>query len=86
MATFGEHAAAVQIPEDDCVVCKSWPLADRWARRQVTEWLPVGDDQPMCDECMMTSWQRLIWMSHAAEPSEDAAFPGLAAPPRRAIR
>jgi hypothetical protein len=60
LATFGEHAAAMPIPEDDCVVCKSWSPADRWARRQITEWLPVGDDQPVCDECMMTSWQRLI--------------------------
>ena len=60
MATFGEQAAAMLIPEDDCVVCKSWPPADRWARRQVTEWQPVGDDQPVCDECMMMSWQRLI--------------------------
>jgi hypothetical protein len=47
------------IPEDDCVVCKSWPSADRWARRQVTEWLPVSDDQPVCDECVLTTWQRL---------------------------
>ena len=60
LATFGEQAAAMPIPEDDCVVCKSWPPADRWARRQVTEWQPVGDDQPVCDECMMMSWQRLI--------------------------
>jgi hypothetical protein len=59
-ATFGEHAAVMPIPEDDCVVCRSWPAADRWARRQITEWLPVGDDQPVCEECMMTSWQRLI--------------------------
>ena len=48
------------IPEDDCVVCRSWPAADRWARRQITEWQPVSDDQPVCDECMMTSWQRLV--------------------------
>ena len=30
------------------------------ARRQITEWQPVSDDQPVCDECMMTTWQRLI--------------------------
>jgi hypothetical protein len=59
-ATFGEHAPAMPIPEDDCVVCKSWRLADRWARRRITEWLPLGDDQPVCEECMMISWQRLI--------------------------
>ena len=59
-ATFGEQHATMPIPEDDCVVCKSWSPAERWARRQVTEWQPVGDDQPVCDECTMTSWQRLI--------------------------
>jgi hypothetical protein len=48
------------IPENDCVVCKGWRPADRWARRRITEWLPVGDDQPVCEECMMISWQRLI--------------------------
>jgi hypothetical protein len=32
----------------------------RWARRQITEWQPVSDDQPKCDKCMMTSWQRLV--------------------------
>ena len=26
-ATFGEHTAAMPIPEDDCVVCRSWPAA-----------------------------------------------------------
>jgi hypothetical protein len=52
----------VPIPEDDCVVCGRWLPAERWARRQTTEWLPVGDDRPMCDECMMTSWQRaIVW-------------------------
>ena len=48
------------IPEDDCVVCGRWPPAERWARRQITEWLPVGDDEPVCDECMLTFWRRLI--------------------------
>jgi hypothetical protein len=37
-----------------------WPPTDRWARRQITEWLPVGDDEPVCDECMLTFWRRLI--------------------------
>jgi hypothetical protein len=37
----------MSIPEDDCVVCGHWPPAERWARRQITEW-------PVCDECMMT--------------------------------
>jgi hypothetical protein len=48
------------IPEDDCVVCGRWRPADRWARRQITEWLPVGDDEPVCDECMMAFWRRVI--------------------------
>jgi hypothetical protein len=65
-ATFAEHAAVMAIPENDCVACKGWRPADRWARRRVTEWLPVGDDQPVCEECMMTSWQRLIvWDARA---------------------
>ena len=50
----------MSIPEDDCVVCGRWPPAERWARRQLTEWLPVRDDEPVCDECMMTFWRRLI--------------------------
>jgi hypothetical protein len=60
---FGEHASAMPIlVEHDCVVCGSWRPAERWARRQITEWLPVGDGQPVCDECMMTSWQRQnVW-------------------------
>ena len=39
-----------------------WTLApaERWARRQITEWLPVGDDEPVCDECMLTFWRRLV--------------------------
>ena len=62
LVTFGEHAAAMPILEHDCVVCGSWRPADRWARRQIREWLPVGDGQPVCDECMMTSWQRqIVW-------------------------
>ena len=43
------------------ITCRDgWPAADRWARRQIIEWQPVSDDQPVCDECMMTSWQRLV--------------------------
>jgi hypothetical protein len=41
------------ILEHDCVVCGSWRPADGWARRQITEWLPVRDDEPVCDECMI---------------------------------
>jgi hypothetical protein len=55
LVTFGAHAAAMVIPEDNCVVCGRWRPAGRWARRQITDWLPVRDDQPVCDECMMTS-------------------------------
>ena len=66
-ATFGEHAAVMPTPEDECVVCKGWRPADRWARRRITQWLPVGDDQPARDECMMTSWQRqIVWDEIAA--------------------
>jgi hypothetical protein len=53
-ATFGEHAEVMPIPEDECVVCQFWRPADRWARRRITEWLPVGDDQPVCEECIIT--------------------------------
>ena len=61
LVTFGEHAATMPIlVEHDCVVCGSWRPAERWARRRITEWLPVGDDQPVCEECIITSWQRLI--------------------------
>jgi len=40
-----------------------WTLApaDRWARRQITEWLPVGDDEPVCvgGELHNDAFQRL---------------------------
>jgi hypothetical protein len=50
------------IPEDDCVVCGRWPAAERWARRQVTEWLPARDDEPVCDECMIAfCWRQIVW-------------------------
>jgi hypothetical protein len=61
-ATFGEHAAAMPILERDCVVCGGWRPVDRWARRQITEWLPFGDDQPVCDESVMTfCWRQIVW-------------------------
>jgi hypothetical protein len=42
----------MSIPEDDCVVCGRWPPAERWARRQITEWLPVGDDEMVGPSCI----------------------------------
>ena len=56
----------MSIAEDDCVVCGRWPRAERWARRQITEWLPVGDDEPVRDECMMTFWLRPKRSQHQA--------------------
>jgi hypothetical protein len=44
------------IPEDECVC-----VAPR-ARRQVIEWLPAGDDQPVYDECMIAfCWRQIVW-------------------------
>jgi hypothetical protein len=44
--------------EDDCIICGAWPKRDRWALREMIDFLPM-DDEHICDECLMAFLHRL---------------------------
>jgi hypothetical protein len=44
------------VSEDDCVVCGSWPPADRWARREMIDRMPLDG---ACAECELAFWRGL---------------------------
>ena len=58
------------VSEDDCVLCSKWPAKDRWGLREMINSMPLGDDEPVCDECQMAFWKNIGFLDlFTAQPT-----------------
>jgi hypothetical protein len=56
MATEGDDP----ISEDDCLVCRGWPAADRLSMRALIDRMPMGDLDQVCDGCVRAFWTNCV--------------------------
>ena len=55
----------IMTTENKCVICGDWPERDRWALREMNEWLPLQEIEDVCEACVMA------WAHNVGFPVRD---------------